>query len=50
MEDRVKNLENKVAVMQEIIMALILVQDRVAQFRLRKAYPALDEMMTRNNL
>jgi hypothetical protein len=50
MEDRVKNLENKVAVMQEIIMALILVQDKVAQFRLRKVYPALDEMMKRNNL
>ena len=50
MENRIQNLENQVETMQEIIMALILVQDRVAQFRLRKAYPALDEMMKRNNL
>lgn len=50
MEHRIKNLENKVEVMQEIIIALIFVQDRVAQSKLRKAYPALDEMMKRNNL
>jgi hypothetical protein len=50
MENRIQNLENQVNKMQEIIMALILVQDRMTQFRLRKAYPSLDEMMKRNNL
>jgi hypothetical protein len=50
MENRIQDLENQVKTMQEIIMALILVQDRVAQFKLRKAYPALDELMKRNNL
>ena len=50
MENRIKNLENQVNAMQEIIMALILVQDMFQQLILRKAYPALHEMMKRNNL
>ena len=48
MEEQIKKLEVQVKVMQEIIMAIILVQYMYAQLRLRKAYPALDDMLKKS--
>lgn len=43
--DKIQQLENKILKMQEIIISIILVQDRVTQYRLRKAYPELDSII-----
>lgn len=50
MEEQIKILEAKVSVLSEVVMWLILLQDRIVQFRLRKAYPELDRIMKQHNL
>lgn len=40
--DKIQELENKLLRMQEIIISIILVQDWVTQYKLRKAFPELD--------
>ncbi len=44
MTEKILELEKQIKWMQEIIIAIILLQGNVTQFRLRKSYPILDEM------
>lgn len=41
----IEQLKKQIDGMQEIIIALIILQDRMTKYKLRKAYPQLDKMM-----
>lgn len=45
----IEYLKEQVENMQEIIMALIILQDPLIKIKLRKAYPKLDEFLTAIN-
>ncbi len=43
----IEKLKRQVQWMQEMIIALVIVQDRIAQFRIRNANPQLDDILNR---
>ncbi len=45
MNEDIKRLEAQVKWMQEILIALIILQDPMTKIKLRWAYPALDDML-----
>lgn len=47
--NELEELKEQVKSMQEIIMALIILQDPLVKIKLRKAYPKLDEFLTAIN-
>jgi len=46
---KIDNLNKKVEALSELVFALYLVQDSVAQFRLDKQYPFFKEMRKKLN-
>lgn len=48
MEERIQKLEREIAGMQELMIALVIIQPMIMQMKLRRQFPLLDEFMKKH--